>query len=345
MCDRRADFLAHASPSPFGSSSQTGVIIKVPQRDILLPTIAIEPHAEPQLQNTVQSRLDQISQSTFAHISVERNLSGNLTTHTDIRRLFTGTLDGLGNTDTNVNVVAADDADICSLVITGPMDAVQDAKLQILIFLDELNGLDSLRMTIDWRLHSVLSGPKNAFIARIERDSNTNIYTGASPVQRDRAGSSPSLNSILTLQANLNSNPIPHSNQNQNSHQMTNNNLASTYHTPSNSSPGFNLSPPHNDAPGCSPLLTPPATYRGRAPSPQGGVGGGSGSSALSGGSGEYFGLHFSSANAFRNVLSQIVITGSQAGICQARDMMQHHLNVTVGGPFFCFAIFIRYSA
>nr|XP_019008143.1 cytoplasmic protein [Kwoniella pini CBS 10737]OCF46924.1 cytoplasmic protein [Kwoniella pini CBS 10737] len=65
---------------------------------------------------------------------------------------------------------------MCELVITGPLESVEVAKVRLLVMLDELSGLHSEVCDIDYKLHNIIASRKRGVIQSIQEETATNIY-------------------------------------------------------------------------------------------------------------------------------------------------------------------------
>ncbi|WWC98543.1 hypothetical protein V866_005435 [Kwoniella sp. B9012] len=65
---------------------------------------------------------------------------------------------------------------MCELVITGPLESVEVAKVRLLVMLDELSGLHSEMCDIDYKLHNIIASRKRGVIQSIQEETATNIY-------------------------------------------------------------------------------------------------------------------------------------------------------------------------
>lgn len=127
--------------------------IKVLRTDILdLPTTS------PRLKLDVRKQLDEIAGNTGAHISVIN--PNNPAPEGD-------TVDSWTRIETERS---------CELLITGKQDAVETARVQLLVMLDRLSGLHVESFEVDVKLLSVLAGRKRAGLQNIQEETATNIY-------------------------------------------------------------------------------------------------------------------------------------------------------------------------
>lgn len=255
----------------------TGVVLGIERADALSRPDPSNSPSPPQLLPVWRERLDAIHFSTGAHVSVVPDIQAR----------------------------GGQAQSTCSIVVTGREEQVVSAKLQLLVFLDELRGLEATELTLDWRLHSMLSGPRNVVVSRIERDCNVNIYVAAPPFRRSDqdAGS-------------LSASP---------SHQQ------SAFPTPSNSSPGLGLGLVGLSTPlprSSAPLLTPPAHAATTAASTRPGR-----PTLGTSSSSDYFTTRHATASAAKGILNQVWITGSASAIHQAREAVAHTLNMLVSPP------------
>lgn len=147
------------------SPVQHRTAIKVPRADILDP-----PSTKPVLKQDVRRRLDEIASLTYAHIAVV-NSPLSLSSRTPP--------DGVSS---SVGWSGLETERVCELVITGSSDAVELARVRLLVMLDELSGLHAEPCEIDRKLHAVTAGRKRSVLQKIQEDTATNIYF-PSPLQ------------------------------------------------------------------------------------------------------------------------------------------------------------------
>ena len=157
--------------------------IKVSRSEIL-----DSPFSKPTLKPEVRRRLDDIASETLAHIAVVNSpLSAVNRTPSDGISL-NGGWSGL------------ETERVCELVITGTEDAVDLARIRLLVMLDELvshefstatcllrrfpsqSGLHAEICDIDHKMHPIIAGKKRHVIQTIQEETATNIYF-PSPLQ------------------------------------------------------------------------------------------------------------------------------------------------------------------
>jgi hypothetical protein len=156
------------------------------------------PFSKPSLKPEVRRRLDDIASETLAHIAVV-NSPLSMTSRTPP--------DGITNSG---GWSGLETERVCELVITGTEDAVDLARIRLLVMLDELvsrsfflstdplkisqNGLHSELCELDHKMHPIIAGKKRHVIQTIQEETATNIYF-PSPLQgvfgADPTGTSP----------------------------------------------------------------------------------------------------------------------------------------------------------
>ncbi|PLW37301.1 hypothetical protein PCANC_15457 [Puccinia coronata f. sp. avenae] len=62
------------------------------------------------------------------------------------------------------------------VVVRGDAEAVEEARVRLLVLLDQLNGLHSEVCEIDYKLHHIIAGRKRSVIQSIQEETATNIY-------------------------------------------------------------------------------------------------------------------------------------------------------------------------
>ncbi|KAJ7655057.1 cytoplasmic protein [Mycena polygramma] len=147
------------------SSSQHRAAIKVARSEIL-----DSPSSNPALKSEVRRRLDEIASQTLAHIAVV-NSPLSLSNRTPP--------DGISS---NAGWSGLETERVCELVVTGQGDAVDLARVRLLVMLDELSGLHAEMCEIDHKLHAIIAGRKRAMLQTIQEETATNIYF-PSPLQ------------------------------------------------------------------------------------------------------------------------------------------------------------------
>ncbi|KAL4069386.1 cytoplasmic protein [Scleroderma citrinum] len=141
------------------SPVQHRTTIKVPRADILDP-----PSSKPVLKPDVRRRLDEIASLTYAHIAVV-NSPLSLSSRTPP--------DGVSS---SAGWSGLETERICELVITGSSNAIDLARVRLLVMLDELSGLHVEACEIDRKFHSIIAGRKRHVLQSIQEETATNIY-------------------------------------------------------------------------------------------------------------------------------------------------------------------------
>ncbi|KZO94984.1 hypothetical protein CALVIDRAFT_565105 [Calocera viscosa TUFC12733] len=153
--------------------------IRVPRSELLDSTTSLS------LKPDVRRRLDEITAVTQAHISVVHSQphsvlgsSGSTGVGAD-GSAGTATWSGLETEKT------------CDIVMVGPEESVDMARVRILVMLDEISGLHAESCEIDYKLHAIIAGRKRVVIQSIQEETATNIYfpTPYSGVVGSRAAS------------------------------------------------------------------------------------------------------------------------------------------------------------
>ncbi|KAF8922320.1 cytoplasmic protein [Mucidula mucida] len=139
--------------------------IKVTRSEIL-----DSPSSKPALKPEVRRRLDDIASQTLAHIAVV-NSPLSLSNRTPP--------DGISS---SAGWSGLDTERICELVVTGPGDSVDLARVRLLVMLDELSGLKSEMCELDHKIIPILAGKKRHVLQSIQEETGTNIYL-PSPLQ------------------------------------------------------------------------------------------------------------------------------------------------------------------
>ena len=168
------------------------------------------PSSKPALKHEVRHRLDEIASQTLAHIAVV-NSPLSLSNRTPP--------DGISS---SAGWSGLETERACELVVTGPEDSVDLARVRLLVMLDELvshasvvlflpvllvsqSGLHAELCEIDHKLHAIIAGRKRNVLQSIQEETATNIYF-PSPLQ---GLIGPDLNNIVgTPQSLRNNNAI-----------------------------------------------------------------------------------------------------------------------------------------
>lgn len=128
------------------------------------------PTTQPSLKADVRRKLDEIASATLAHIAVV-NSPQNPNSRTPPDSM--SPVSGWSGLETER---------ICELVVTGTLDAVDFARVRLLVMLDELSGLHQETCEIDYKLHAIIAGRKRNALQKIQEETATNIYL-PSPLQ------------------------------------------------------------------------------------------------------------------------------------------------------------------
>ncbi|KAF9014931.1 cytoplasmic protein [Cyathus striatus] len=154
--------------------------IRAPRSDIL-----DSPFTSPAIKPFVRDSLDDVASQTGAHISVV-NVPPNLS-----NRLAT---DGNGS----AGMSGLESERVCEFLISGSEDAIDIARIKLLVMLDTLSGLHAEPCEIDHKLHSIIAGRKRHDLQVIQEETATNIYL-PSPLlglvngEKHKSGSSSSI--------------------------------------------------------------------------------------------------------------------------------------------------------
>ncbi|KAN0061221.1 K y domain-containing protein 4 [Thecaphora frezii] len=126
--------------------------IKVPRADVLEASTGSSPGADP-VKPEVRRRLDEISSMSGATVQAIA---------TDIRGADLG--------------YGLETERMAELVVSGPFESVELARVKVLVLLDELLGLHSETCEIDYKLHNIIGGRKRCVIQGIQEETGTNVY-------------------------------------------------------------------------------------------------------------------------------------------------------------------------
>ncbi|KAK4057241.1 hypothetical protein OIO90_001738 [Microbotryomycetes sp. JL221] len=119
------------------------LVVKVPRSEVL--------DSREKVKAEVRQKLDEVASTTKAHLAIVGQSSG---------------APGFGlETERSVEIV-----------ITGAFENTEQARVRLLVLLDELSGLHSEVCEIDYKLHNIISGRKRCVIQTIQEETATNIY-------------------------------------------------------------------------------------------------------------------------------------------------------------------------
>ncbi|SCV69703.1 BQ2448_1097 [Microbotryum intermedium] len=125
--------------SPFKRKS----IVKVPRSEVLDGKENVKTEMRPQL--------DEIASVTRAHLAIVGHAANSI---------------GFGlEAERNVEIV-----------ITGTFESIEQARVKLLVLLDELTGLHHEMCEIDYKLHNIIAGRRRCVIQQIQEETATNIY-------------------------------------------------------------------------------------------------------------------------------------------------------------------------
>ena len=123
--------------------TQRKSVVKVPRAEVL--------DGKENVKVEMRRKLDEIATLTKAHLAIVGQANASI---------------GFGlETERNVEIV-----------ITGPYESVEQARVRLLVLLDELSGLHSEVCEIDYKLHNPVAGRKRCVIQTIQEETATNIY-------------------------------------------------------------------------------------------------------------------------------------------------------------------------
>ncbi|KAF8316159.1 hypothetical protein DL93DRAFT_2030902, partial [Clavulina sp. PMI_390] len=175
------------------SPVQNRSVIKVARSEILEPAARPPPSAQPVIQ-----KLDEIAAQTRANISVLKTSSSS------------SNAGGASRANAAAQAAGLEGEKTCELIITGPGDTVDVARLRLLVMLDELSGLHAEQVDIDFKLHAIVAGRRRRAVQEIQESTATNIYfpplplhAGAPSVQQPGSlGSNPGTPAMLGYNPN-----------------------------------------------------------------------------------------------------------------------------------------------
>ncbi|KAI8816580.1 uncharacterized protein EV422DRAFT_544807 [Fimicolochytrium jonesii] len=137
-----------------GIPTQSMLIIRAPHPFLLSTTSEMQPH--------VRHRLDAIMSSTRTHITCVGRSSNNTTEDRG----------GMSK----VTVVAESPWETMDLEVVGRAEDLEMAKMEVLVYLDQLAGLHIEALTLLPTLHPLLAGRNNKQIELLMHEHQTNIY-------------------------------------------------------------------------------------------------------------------------------------------------------------------------
>ncbi|TIA91451.1 hypothetical protein E3P99_01093 [Wallemia hederae] len=90
------------------------------------------------------------------------------------------------------------------LTIVGGQEAIEHAKIDVLVAIDQANGLHADKVDIDFKLHPIIASKKRTVIRTIEEETETNVYlppplAGVLGNSSPRAGSQPDQRNMIHI--------------------------------------------------------------------------------------------------------------------------------------------------
>ncbi|KAH8917217.1 hypothetical protein BT69DRAFT_1339357 [Atractiella rhizophila] len=120
--------------------------VKVPRNEVL--------DSKDNVRAEMRGKLDDIASLTKSHLAIVGSVASN------------SAAVGFGfEAERNVEIV-----------ITGSYESVEQARVRLLVLLDELSGLHSELCEIDFKLHNIIAGRRRCVIQTIQEETATNIY-------------------------------------------------------------------------------------------------------------------------------------------------------------------------
>ena len=139
--------------NPFKSTSS----IKVPRADVFDVAPGSSPPGKESVKADVRRKLDEVQTATGATITLKSS---------EVRGADLG--------------YGLETERIVEVLVSGPFESVELARVKVLVIFDELSGLRSETCEIDYKLHNIIGGRKRCVVQKIEEETGTNIYLPSS---------------------------------------------------------------------------------------------------------------------------------------------------------------------
>lgn len=139
--------------NPFKSTSS----IKVPRADVFDVAPGSSPPGKESVKPDVRRKLDEVQTATGATITLKS---------TEVRGADLG--------------YGLETERIVKVLVSGPFESVELARVKVLVIFDEITGLRSEVCEIDYKLHNIIGGRKRCVVQKIEEETGTNIYLPSS---------------------------------------------------------------------------------------------------------------------------------------------------------------------
>ncbi|CCF50599.1 hypothetical protein NDA11_005311 [Ustilago hordei] len=139
--------------NPFKSTSS----IKVPRADVFDVAPGTSPPGKETVKPDVCRKLDEVQTATGATITLKSS---------EVRGADLG--------------YGLETERIVEVLVSGPFESVELARVKVLVIFDEITGLRSELCEIDYKLHNIIGGRKRCVVQKIEEETGTNIYLPSS---------------------------------------------------------------------------------------------------------------------------------------------------------------------
>ncbi len=139
--------------NPFKSTSS----IKVSRADVFDVAPGQSPPGKESIKEDVRAKLDQVQTSTGATITLK---------NAEVRGADLG--------------YGLETERIVEVLVSGPFESVELARVKVLVIFDEIAGLKSEMCEIDYKLHNIIGGRKRCVLQKIEEETGTSIYLPSS---------------------------------------------------------------------------------------------------------------------------------------------------------------------
>ncbi|KAJ1033946.1 hypothetical protein NDA16_000154 [Ustilago loliicola] len=139
--------------NPFKSTSS----IKVPRADVFDVAPGSSPPGKESVKADVRRKLDEVQTATGATITLKNS---------EVRGADLG--------------YDLETERIVEVLVSGPFESVELARVKVLVIFDEITGLRSSICEIDYKLHNIIGGRKRCVVQKIEEETGTNIYLPSS---------------------------------------------------------------------------------------------------------------------------------------------------------------------
>ncbi|CDS81860.1 KH domain protein [Sporisorium scitamineum] len=139
--------------NPFKSTS----CIRVSRADVFDVASGTSPPGKESIKEDVRRKLDEVQAATGATVTLKSS---------EVRGADLG--------------YGLETERIVEVLVSGPFESVELARVKVLVIFDEIAGLRSETCEIDYKLHNIIGGRKRCVVQKIEEETGTSIYLPSS---------------------------------------------------------------------------------------------------------------------------------------------------------------------